>query len=105
MASSVIDAVLLPPDVQLGGDGEIERSIRLAIRRVPLFNSGNAEACAAVYEVTAATILELVGTSLMQVAGAIERSLRDASIPTVRAASWALRHAFDEVLATEQMMR
>jgi transforming growth factor-beta-induced protein len=104
----VIDAVLLPSDVKLGAaNGEVGRSIRLAIERgVPLFNAGNTEACAAVYEVTAATVLELVGEQIdAGLRTRLERGLREARHS--RSASeraWAVRHAFDDVLAAERGM-
>ncbi|GIK15294.1 MAG: hypothetical protein BroJett003_02580 [Planctomycetota bacterium] len=104
----VIDAVLLPPNVKLGdANGEVGRSLRLAIERgAPLFNSGNVEACAAVYEVSALTVLELAGDEL-------DAGLRARLAQGLRAAgqshgaadrAWALRHAFDDVLAAEYEM-
>ena len=100
----VIDSVLLPPDVKLGAaDNQVERSIRLAIERgAPLFNSGNVEACAAVYEVTAATVLDLAGHNLdAEARGRLQRGLSEARRHTHSAndKAWALRHAFDDVLA------
>jgi transforming growth factor-beta-induced protein len=104
----VIDAVLLPPDVKLGAAaGDVGRSIRLAIERgVPLFNSGNVEACAAVYEVAATTVLELAGAQLDAGSRArLERGLRDAGHSHGASdRAWALRHAFDEVLAADREM-
>lgn len=101
----VIDSVLLPPDVQLGAaDGDVGRGIRLAIERgVPLFNSGNVEACAAVYEVAAAAVLELAGGQLDGGSRArLEEGLRDAKrAHGASKRAWALRHAFDDLLAAE----
>jgi hypothetical protein len=101
----VIDAVLLPADVKLGAaGGEVGNSIRLAIERgVPLFNAGDAAGCAAVYESVAATVLGLAGDRLS--AASRERlesgldQARHSHSPSDRA--WALRHAFDDVLAAE----
>lgn len=106
----VVDAVLLPPGVKLGAaNGEVGRSIRLAIERgVPLFNSGNAEACAAVYEVAAQTVLELAGDQIDARARArLERGLHEARhAHGASDKAWAVRHAFDDVLADERgMMR
>ncbi len=102
----VIDAVLLPPDVKLGAaNGDVGRSIRLAIERgVPLFNAGNVEACAAVYEVAAATVLELAGEQMDTRSRArLERGLREArQSHGASDRAWAVRHAFDDVLAAER---
>lgn len=104
----VIDAVLLPPDVKLGdANGEVGRSLRLAIERgVPLFNSGNVEACAAVYEVAALTVLELAGDAWdAGLRARLAQGLRAAGQSHVAAdRAWALRHAFDDVLAAEHEM-
>jgi len=106
----VIDSVLLPPDVKLGAaNGDVGRTITRAIEHgVPLFNSGNVEACAAVYEVTAATVLDLAGEQLEAASRArLERGLREARhAHGASDRAWALRHAFDDLLAAERgMMR
>ena len=97
----VIDQVLLPPESRsasaTSGAGSAEEVIRLAIRRgVPLFNSGDAAACAAVYEV-AATSLVGGGYDLPSPAReALEAGLRQARHSSGdRARAWALRHALD----------
>ncbi len=101
----VIDTVLLPSDVKLEtAGGDIGNNIRLAIERgVPLFNSGNVEACAAVYEIAATTVLDLAGEQLN--AGQrqrLERGLREARhADNARSRAWTLRHAFDDLLAAE----
>ena len=100
----VIDSVLLPPDVKLGAaSGDVGRSIRLAIERgVPLFNSGNAEACAAVYEVTAQTVLQLAGDQLDGRSRArLEQGLRDARHSHGASdLACAVLHSFDYLLAS-----
>jgi transforming growth factor-beta-induced protein len=101
----VIDTVLLPRDVKLEtAGGDIGNNIRLAIERgVPLFNSGNVEACAAVYEIAATTILDLASEQLNDKGRArLERGLREARhADNARGRAWALRHAFDDLLAAE----
>lgn len=102
----VIDTVLLPPDVKLGAATEgAMRSLRAAINRgAPLFNAGNADACAAVYEVAASTVLTLAGTEIgdgprMR----LEEGLRDARhAHSAHDSAWALRRAFDDVFASER---
>lgn len=99
----VIDAVLLPPDVKLGAmRGEVEHSIALAIERgAPLFNAGQHVACAAVYEVSAATILDLGAAEIdAAVRTRLQRGLHEARhAHGASDQAWALRHAFDDVLA------
>ena len=101
----VIDNVLLPPDVKLAATGGgVGDNIRLAIERgVPLFNSGNVEACAAVYEIAATTVLDLAGEQLnARQRERLERGLREARhADHARGRAWALRHAFDDLLAAE----
>ncbi len=99
----VIDTVLLPPGMAIDNPGDpIERSIALAIELgAPLFNDGSPEACLAVYEVTAATLLELGGG---QLAGPARKRLEDGlnaarRADNARSGAWALRRAFDDVLA------
>lgn len=104
----VIDSVLLPPQVKLGAaSGEVGQSIRLAIERgVPLFNAGNAEACAAVYEVAAQIVLEIAANELDGGTRArLERGLHEAGLShSANDRAWALRHAFDDVLSAERGM-
>lgn len=104
----VIDTVLLPPDTKLGAaNRKVGRSIELAIERgVPMFNAGHAEACAAVYEIAAATILDTAGDQLdSRVKTRLTRGLRDArQAHNMSERAWTLRHAFDDVLAAERGM-
>lgn len=101
----VIDQVLLPPETAAGGD-RMELSsavtgarevIALAIRRaVPLFNAGQVEASAAIYEVTTEALLA-VGDVSTGARRALERGLREAGRePSDRERSWILRRALDD---------
>ena len=80
-------------------DSSPEAIINLAINRgVPLFNSGNPEACAAIYEIACLALLdrndlsESTKTSLSQ-------SLTDASqAPSSTRQAWILRYALDDAL-------
>ena len=117
----VIDNVLLPEDVvnalasasesddaaaarpgermSPGSAGAARDLIRLAISRgVPLFNAGNPEACAAVYEVASRSLLD--GYALPQRARrSLERGLRDSSRTHDQAdRAWALREGLDDAL-------
>lgn len=95
----VIDAVLLPPDPS-------ERSpvitlIDSAIRRgVPLFNSGNPQACSDLYELAAEALLllpeaELQESQRQKLSEALQRS-KGQHCATKRA--WTMRGALDETL-------
>jgi uncharacterized surface protein with fasciclin (FAS1) repeats len=101
----VIDAVLLPPDIKLGAASHgVMRSLRAAIDRgAPLFNAGNKDACAGIYEVTAAAVLELAGDDLPPAARMrLESGLRQARHShSAHDGAWALRRAFDDVFAAE----
>ncbi len=101
----VIDAVLLPPGPQTGGiDADVRRLLTTAIERgAPLFNAGNAAACAAAYETAAESLLLLGDGRLSSASQAALRSAlqaaRDSHSDSDRA--WALRNAFDALLAGE----
>jgi monofunctional biosynthetic peptidoglycan transglycosylase len=76
-----------------------QQLIELAITRgAPLFNAGNHEACASIYEVTATSLLMLGSHELSAEAGAaLTAALDEASRSrdsTARA--WTLRHALDD---------
>ncbi len=106
----IIDRVLVP-EASAGGSKPAERMmptaagvtglVELAIERgVPLFNNGNPEACAAVYEVTIAAIVDLAsgaivddGSTRLRVALAEGRAQKDAA-----ERAWIFRHAMDRVL-------
>lgn len=98
----VIDEVLLPPETAASA-ATPSRSpglevVRLAIRRgAPLFNDGQVQACAAVYEVAA---LSLAERSDVPAAG--RRRLRKALAEAdeqkdMSERAWTLRHALDEL--------
>ena len=99
----VIDSVLLPPSDMQAKAGSSANLIRLAIDRgSPLFNDGHHGACAAVYEVTAVSLLasaeaELSHADRAALAGAL-RQIRGSHDVTQNA--WAMRHALDQVYAS-----
>ncbi|GAB5518496.1 MAG: hypothetical protein RhofKO_07470 [Rhodothermales bacterium] len=97
----VIDAVLMPsgnaaaaPMVSAALD-LIDRAIE---RGVPLYNRGDGDACAAVYEVTARALLALGGDDLpRQATRALENGLRQMRrTHSANERAWALRDALDE---------
>jgi len=94
----VIDAVLLPQTrIKTAAEGLIERAIE---RGAPLFNDGNAEACAGIY-VTAADGLLALESVPEEAKEVLERALRRAGrTGDVRDQAWILRGALDEVYDT-----
>lgn len=95
----VIDAVLLPPEESAEPMTPVAL-IELAIERgVPLFNSGNADACAAVYEVTCEALRSMAGVP-EDCRADLARSL--AKMRAEKSDSdkaWILRRALDRALA------
>jgi len=95
----VIDAVLMPSGGSSAGTPMAAAALDLidrAIERgVPLFNRGDADACAAVYEVTARALLALGGDDLpRQATRALENGLRQMRrTHTANQRAWALRAA------------
>jgi len=96
----VIDEVLLPEGISFTEtlSTSARRLIMLAIERgVPLFNGGDREACAAVYEIAAQSLLSLGGSELPpRSATALREALAEAEKEhneTSRA--WILRRALD----------
>ena len=79
---------------------EVRALLELAIERgAPLYNHGQVAACAAIYEVTARSIVALGGEKVGsegvdRLQAELERLDRH---PTPAARAWALRHALDEV--------
>ena len=97
----VIDAVLMPratassTPMATAALDLIERAIE---RGVPLYNRGDGDACAAVYEVTARALLALGGDDLpRQATRALENGLRQMRrTHSANDRAWALRDALDE---------
>ena len=95
----IIDAVLLPPEMPQG-QREARELIALAIERgVPLFNRGQTEACAAIYEVTATALLQMGEVIPQDAQRALRRSLRDSRrTHDLGDRAWVLRGALDETM-------
>ena len=93
----VIDAVLLPPEMP-PGQKEARELLDLAIERgVPLFNRGQTEACAAIYEVAATALLQMGDAIPQEARRELQRSLRDSrQTHDMSDRAWALREALDE---------
>lgn len=95
----VIDQVLLPPE-DTRAPLTAASLIELAIHRgVPLFNHGNAEACAAVYEIACEALRatpSLCEQSHQELAQAL-LTMRGTTSDGEKA--WVLRHAMDKVYA------
>lgn len=98
----VIDTVLLPPPTEAPPIAPVEKIILSAIRRgVPLFNSGNPQACADLYELAAEALLVLPEDQLSKkqrqvLTKALGRS-KKTNAATERA--WTMRNALDKTLA------
>jgi len=94
----IIDGVLLPASFGVAKPESAARLIELAIGKgVPLFNSGNVDACKAIYEVTAEALLRLPSEELRErdkarVREALERIRKGG---TAREHAWLLRQALD----------
>jgi len=97
----VIDAVLLPPGNPTEDMQPVETIILSAIRRgVPLFNSGNPQACANLYELAAEALLTLPEDVLNPqqralLAEALNRSKTQSSSSN---RAWTMRIALDQTL-------
>lgn len=90
-----IDTVLLPPDAATERAAAIPALLELAIERgATLFNDGQVEACAAIYEVAAAGAIAAGSehAPALREAMAVKSSARDRA--------WALRRVFDRILTT-----
>ena len=94
----VIDSVLVPsgakPDTDTEAAELIDRAISIG---VPLYNGGNAEACAAVYEVAVAS---LIGAESPGLSEDLQNTLRSVAAQASReqdraTAAWTLRRALD----------
>ena len=96
----VIDQVLLPELPEPTPARKAMSVIELAIERgVPLFNAHKAEACAAIYEVTAQSLLtghaEALGASARKRLREAMSAVRKDHSPRKKA--WVLRYALDDV--------
>jgi uncharacterized surface protein with fasciclin (FAS1) repeats len=100
----VIDNVLLPPERPQATTPE--RSVRGTIvqaieRGAPLYNDGHIEACVAIYETAAQTLLtwavdELSSSGREELSRAMASHSKDG-----RERAWALRRAFDAILSEQ----
>jgi uncharacterized surface protein with fasciclin (FAS1) repeats len=96
----VIDRVLLP---DLPAPTAVDKAIRVinkAINRgVPQFNAGNPEACAAIYEIAAESLLTGHAEALdEQSRKRLRKALKDIhNDHSARAKAWTLRYALDDV--------
>ena len=95
----VIDAVLLPPAPKMSQSDRARKLIRTAIARgAPLYNHGNAAACAAIYEVAAQALLEMQAAPVQRHREALQTALaRVEAMDHARSEAWILRHALDRV--------
>jgi len=97
----IIDSVLLPPDEKLTPREAAKDVIELAIRRgVPLFNSGQPSACAAIYEVAVESLLKSHSNAL----DSDDRSVLESALRRVRSGdedphqqAWSLKRTLDAV--------
>jgi uncharacterized surface protein with fasciclin (FAS1) repeats len=101
----VVDRVLLPTLPEQSASRKAMSVIELAIERgVPLFNNHNTEACAAIYEVAAKSLLDghreaLDDTDRSRLKKALT-GIRDENRPDRQA--WILRYALDDVYRSLQ---
>lgn len=102
----VIDAVLLPPAEKKGSktsSGSAKDLVMRAIERgVPLFNHGQHEACAAIYEITAHALVSMPES---EVPSHMKRSMKMAIAQANRSHNsmqnaWTYRNAFDQMMAS-----
>lgn len=97
----VIDSVLLPPETNDPERSPVESIIGSAIRRgVPLFNEGNPQACADLYELAAEALLLLPEENLSSnqreiLTNALERTKKQSSASN---RAWTMRNALDKTL-------
>lgn len=100
----VIDTVLIPPSTQATPKQDARALIELAIQRgVPLYNSGQASACTAIYEVAANSLLTAHTQTLEdQDRAALNKALRDIRSGDQNASqqAWTMRYALDKVYAS-----
>lgn len=91
-----LDGVMIPP-----GDASAVEVLREAIEAgAPLFNAGDPAACAALYARSAAELLARDG-ALGELQAEVLASALEAPAADEAARAWALRRAFDSILADE----
>ncbi len=99
----VIDAVLVPADLQLvtSTTGKALALLMDAVDRgAPLFNDGNPEACAAVYRTSVEAVLAFASDDLgPELSNEFARALDAAEGQTATEAAWTLRFAMDLLIA------
>ena len=80
------------------GEKEFGRIYSLAVERgAVLFNDGNPEACAAIYEVAIETMISFAGDDLGEaVRNRLMRSRKEAASDSGRTRAWAFRRALDD---------
>lgn len=98
----VVDSVMLPPENEPSDISPVNSIISSAIKRgVPLFNGGNSQACADIYELAAEALLTLpeksLGIEQRKILIAALDSSRDQNSATHRA--WTMRTALDKTIA------
>ena len=98
----VIDKVLLPPENKQASSNS-QKLIEVAIdKAVPLFNHGQHQACAAIYEVTAHALMAMPKGSVSDK----DRALLGRAMKMVNSSkcmttnSWTLRKAFDSMMVS-----
>ena len=104
----VIDAVLLPPaegEVSSAPSRPARELVKMAIAKgAPLYNHGNPEACAAIYEVTAHALMAMPEGMVT----ARDRKMLNRAIAAVNHShceatnAWTLRSAFDGMMMTSR---
>jgi hypothetical protein len=99
----VIDQVLLPPEREPASDGRTAEAIlvRAIERGVPLFNAGDHQGCAHVYETAARMVLRLPEEKLSTMNRQYLHEVLGAASQEHDAGrrAWSLRHVFDRVLS------
>lgn len=96
----VIDAVLMPGASAAASAAAADWIGRAIALGAPLFNSGDAEACADVYMVTASAIVRMGGQLSPDVVERLERSLREAEHESdARERAWIMRRGLDAAAA------
>ena len=104
----VIDAVLLPPaegEASSAPSGPARELVEMAIAKgAPLYNHGNPEACAAIYEVTAHALMAMPE----EMVTARDREMLNRAIAAVSHShckatnAWTFRSAFDGMMMTSR---